>query len=128
METISIVAIAVSLVSLAVALARKHTHVTADLMAERDLALQQNEKLAEELAQTRDELHAAVVKITPDVLASYAKQAVAYAEQMGGTGEEKLRHAIGAVQRNDAGDNGKRDWSDSQIRIAIEAELRRADR
>jgi hypothetical protein len=37
----------------------------------------------------------------------------------------ELRHAIGAAQRLDAGDNGKRDWSDSQIRIAIEAALAR---
>lgn len=123
MDPVSIVALVVSFIALAVALARKHTHVTADIQAELDLAVQRNEKLAEELAQTRDELHAAVVKITPDVLASYAKQAVAYADQMGGTGEEKLRHAIGAAQRLDAGDNGKRDWSDSQIRIAIEAAL-----
>lgn len=128
MDPVSIVAIVVSLIALAVALARKHTHVTADIQAELDLAVQRNEKLTEELEQTRAELHAAVVKITPDVLASYAKQAVAYAEQMGGTNEEKLRHAIGAAQRLDAGDNGKRDWSDAQIRIAIEAELSRADR
>lgn len=120
---ISIAAFAVSLVALSVALARKHTHVTADIQAELDLAVQRNEKLTEELQQTRAELHAAVVKIAPDVLAIYAKQAVDYAEQMGGTSSEKLRHAIGAGQRLDAGDNGKRDWSDAQIRIAIEAEL-----
>lgn len=58
-------------------------------------------------------------------LTEVAVRAVAYAEQMGGTNEEKLRHAIGAAQRLDAGDNGKRDWSDAQIRIAIEAELMR---
>lgn len=61
-------------------------------------------------------------------LTEVAVRAVAYAEQMGKTPEEKLRHAIGAAQRLDAGDNGKRDWSDAQIRIAIEAELNRADR
>jgi len=61
-------------------------------------------------------------------LAEVAVRAVAYGEQMGKTPAEKLRHAVGAAQRLDAGDNGKRDWSDAQIRIAIEAELRRADR
>jgi len=58
-------------------------------------------------------------------LTELAVRAVAYGEQMGKTPEEKLRHAIGAAQRLDAGDNGKRDWSDSQIRIAIEAALAR---
>ncbi len=123
MDNISIAAFAVSLVALAVALARKHTHISADLMAERDLAVAQNLRVREELEQTRAELHAAVVKISPEVLASYAKQAVAYAEQMGGTNEEKLRHALGAAYKLDEGDNGKRDWSDAQIRIAIEAAL-----
>jgi len=59
-------------------------------------------------------------------LSQVAVQAVAYGEQMGKTPEEKLRHAVGAAQRLDAGDNGKRDWSDAQIRIAIEAEIQRA--
>ena len=125
MDNISIAAFAVSLVALAVALARKHTHISADLMAERDLAVAQNLRVREELEQTRAELHAAVVKISPEVLASYAKQAVAYAEQMGGTSEEKLRHALGAARRLDEGDNGKRDWSDAQIRIAIEAAVKK---
>lgn len=61
-------------------------------------------------------------------LAEVAVRSVAYGEQMGGTSEEKLRHALGAARRLDEGDNGKRDWSDAQIRIAIEAELRRAHR
>ena len=58
-------------------------------------------------------------------LAEVAVRAVAYGEQMGKTPEEKLKHAVGAAQRLDAGDNGKRDFSDAQIRIAIEAELAR---
>lgn len=61
-------------------------------------------------------------------LTEIAVRAVAYGEQMGKSPDEKLRHAIGAAQRLDAGDNGKRDWSDAQLRIAIEAELSRADR
>lgn len=59
-------------------------------------------------------------------LAEVAVRAVAYGEQMGKTPEEKLRHAIGAGQRLDAGDNGRRDWSDAQLRIAIEAEIQRS--
>lgn len=56
-------------------------------------------------------------------LTEIAVRAVAYGEQMGKTPEEKLRHAIGAAQRLDAGDNGKRDWSDAQLRIAVEAQV-----
>lgn len=59
-------------------------------------------------------------------LAEVAVRAVAYGEQMGKTPEEKLKHAIGAAQRLDAGDNGKRDWTDAQLRIAIEAEIQRS--
>lgn len=58
-------------------------------------------------------------------LTEVALRSVAYAEQMGGSPEEKLRHAVHAAQRLDAGDNGKRDWSDAQIRVAIEAEIAR---
>ena len=75
------------------------------------------------MQQTREALHVATVKVTPEVLEEYALQAVAYAEQVGGSGAEKLRHAIEAAQKLDAGDNGRRDWSDAQIRIAIEAAL-----
>ena len=60
----------------------------------------------------------------PETLAGYAKQAVAYGEQFGKTPAEKLEHAMHAARRLDAGDNGKRDWSDAQIRIAIEAHLK----
>jgi hypothetical protein len=42
--------------------------------------------------------------------------AVSYAEQLGGTGEEKLRHAVQALQKF-------RRMSDAQARILIEAEL-----
>lgn len=58
-------------------------------------------------------------------LAEIAVRSVAYGEQMGSTPAEKLRHAVGAAQRLDAGDNGKRDFTDAQLRIAIEAELNR---
>jgi hypothetical protein len=52
-----------------------------------------------------------------------AAMAVDYAEQMGGTNPEKLTHAIGAFQRIDLADNGKRDYSDAEARIAVEAIL-----
>lgn len=56
-------------------------------------------------------------------LTEVAVRAIGHAEQMGGSNAEKLAHAIHAAQRLDAGDNGKRDFSDAQLRIAIEAEL-----
>lgn len=54
-----------------------------------------------------------------------ASMAVDYAEQMGGDKSQKLAHAIGAAQRIDAADNGKRDYSDAELRIAVEAVLQR---
>jgi hypothetical protein len=54
-----------------------------------------------------------------------ASMAVDYAEQMGGDKAQKLAHAIGAAQRIDAADNGKRDYSDAELRIAVEAVLQR---
>lgn len=59
-------------------------------------------------------------------LAVIATQAVAYGEQMGETPDEKLRHALGAAKRLDEGDNGRRDWTDAQLRIAVEAELQKS--
>lgn len=59
-------------------------------------------------------------------LAEVAVRSVAYGEQMGKTPAEKLKHAVGAAQRLDAGDNGKRDWTDAQLRIALEAEINRS--
>lgn len=55
-----------------------------------------------------------------------ASMAVDYAEQMGGDGRQKLTHALGAAQRIDAADNGRRDYSDAELRIAIEACLGRS--
>lgn len=54
-----------------------------------------------------------------------ASMAVDYAEQMGGAAEAKLRHAVNAAQRIDASDNGRRDYNDAELRIAIEAVLGR---
>jgi hypothetical protein len=58
-------------------------------------------------------------------LTEVAVRAVGHGAQMGGTNAEKLAHAIHAAQRLDAGDNGKRDFTDAQLRIAIEAEINR---
>lgn len=61
-------------------------------------------------------------KRKPSLSAAVAR-GVAYGEQMGRTPEEKLRHAVAAVQREDACDNGRRDWPDSRIRFEVEALL-----
>lgn len=117
----SAAAVVLSAVSVGVTVARRKNHVVEGLRSELDLALDENERLLVELNETREALHAVTAKISPDVLMQYAKQAVAYSEQLGGTGKEKLLRAVEAAQKLDAGDNGKRDWSDAQIRIAIEA-------
>ena len=52
-----------------------------------------------------------------------AASAVAYAEQMGGDNSAKLLHAISAFERLDLADNGKRDFTPAEARIAIEAAL-----
>lgn len=52
-----------------------------------------------------------------------AKAAVAYAEQMGGTSEQKKLHALGYAQIIDKADNGKRDYSDAELSVEIEATL-----
>ena len=61
-------------------------------------------------------------------LSAIAVQAVAYGQQMGGAPADRLRSAVEAAKRLDAGDNMVRDFSDAQLRIAIEAELGRATR
>jgi regulator of replication initiation timing len=117
------VLLAASLAGTTYAALRKKNHIETELRAQLDQALEENKRLQAEMQQTREALHVATVKVTPEVLEEYALQAVAYAEQVGGTNVEKLRHAIEAAQKLDAGDNGRRDWSDAQIRIAIEAAL-----
>lgn len=52
-----------------------------------------------------------------------ASMAVDYAEMLGGP--DKIRHAVQAFGRIDLADNGKRDYSDAEARIAIEAALAR---
>ena len=125
--SIAIAALAVILAAIAVGvtLSRRRNHIVEGLRSELDLALAENAKLEAERKRLEDELHAAKVKLGPDVLASYATQAVAYAKQVGGTNPEKLRHALEAARRLDEGDNGQRDWSDAQLRIAIEAAVKK---
>lgn len=126
-SSIAIAALAVILAAIAVGvtLSRRRNHIVEGLRSELDLALAENAKLEAERKRLEDELHAAKVKLGPDVLASYATQAVAYAKQVGGTNPEKLRHALEAARRLDEGDNGQRDWSDAQLRIAIEAAVKK---
>lgn len=77
------------------------------------------------IAELEAQLHDARVKTSPELLARYADEAVAYAEQMGGDAKAKLRTALEACKLRDAGDNGKRDWTDAEHRIAIEAAVGR---
>jgi len=50
------------------------------------------------------------------------RTAVDYAEKVGGTAQEKRAHAISAARALDMKD-GKRDFSDVELRIGIEAAL-----
>ena len=64
-----------------------------------------------------------LLKRRKPTLAGAVQRAVAYAEQVGKTPEEKVRHACHAVIREDLGDNGKRDWPDHRVRQEVEALL-----
>jgi len=108
-----------------VAVWRKKNHVHDDLRKQLDEALEENKRLIAENKSQADALHHAKMRATSESLDEHAKRAVAYAEQMGGTGEEKLRHALGASIIGDKGANGRQDWTDAQHRIAIEAEISR---
>lgn len=48
-----------------------------------------------------------------------ARMSVRYAEQLGGTGGEKLMHALGCFRQLDMAD-GKRDYSETEMRLYIE--------
>lgn len=118
-----LVCFVLSLTALAVAVGRRRSAVTANLQAELDLAVEQNRRLVLELAQVRDELHHA--KLTSESLEVHARVGVAYANQVGGTPQQKFAHALGASILSDKGTNGVQDWPESLHRIAIEAELHR---
>ena len=102
---------------------RKKNHIHDDLRKQLDEALAENERLLKENAKLVDDLQSARAKVTTDTAKQFAKLAVDYAEQLGGTSEEKLRHAWSCFVQLDEGDNGQRDWSDKDVRIFIEAEL-----
>lgn len=53
----------------------------------------------------------------------FASSAVKYAEQLGGTAEQKRAHALGAFRILDLRD-GKRDYPDAQARVLIEAAVK----
>lgn len=76
--------------------------------------------LNSQLADTSEKLAAAERKVSVDLLKSYAKLAVDYAGKVHAK-EDRLLAAVEAVRRFDAEDNQSRDWTDAQIRIAVEA-------
>lgn len=122
---ISALAVLLAAIAVGVTLSRKRNHIVEGLRSELDLALEENKRLDAERKRLEDELHAAKVKAGgPDVLTAYAQKAVDYAEQLGGTKRERLQHALGAARDFDAGDNGQRDWTDTQLRVAIEAAVK----
>lgn len=65
------------------------------------------------------------VQAMPVLAVTHARNGIAYAERIGGTNEQKLKHAIGASILSDKGVNGRQDWTDAQHRVAVEAELHR---
>lgn len=60
------------------------------------------------------------------VLRRVCEMAVGYSEKMGGSNDDKLRHAIEAARLLDQED-GKRDFSDSELRVGVEAALTSAE-
>lgn len=122
----SLVSLALAAVAVGVTISRKRNHVVEGMRAELDLALEENKRLDAERKRLEDELHGAKVKAAgPERLAEHARLGVDYAEQVGGTSRQKLAHAIGASIKSDRGANGQQDWTDTQHRLAIEAELAR---
>jgi|LakMenEpi03Aug12_release.lakeMendotaPanAssembly.Ray.scaffolds.fasta_scaffold99264_5 hypothetical protein len=108
-----------------IAVWRKKNHVHDDLRKQLDEALEENVRLIAESKAQADALHHAKTRATSESLDEHAKRAVAYAEQLGGTGKQKLAHALGASIKFDRDSNGQQDWTDAQHRIAIEAALAR---
>lgn len=122
---IASVSLAASLAALLVALFRRHTAVERDLHARLDNATEEARRLGAEVERLAGELKAARLKLaTGTVLADIARQAVAYAEQLGGTPAQKRAHALQAARRLDSDDNGSKDYTDAQFRIAFESAVR----
>lgn len=100
--------------------------LTGKARAKEAAAQQTARELAAKLDATQLERERLAAKASsPETLAGIAAQACAYAEQAGGTNAEKLRHALEAARRLDDDDNAQRDFTDAQLRIAIEAHLGR---
>ena len=118
-----VLSVLLSILAVVISVFRRRSVVTMNLQAELDLAVEQNKRLTRELSDTQTALHGAKLKVSPELLQRYAAMACDYAEKLGGTGAEKRSHAVGAVARFDAEDNGQRDWTDAQARIAVEAHL-----
>lgn len=121
-------AVVVSGAALVTSLMRRQSQLARNLYAELDLANERIQRLEAELAEALDKLHRAEVKVSPELLSKYADEAVAYAEQVlpaDADNRTKLKTAIEACIRKDAGDNNRRDWSDAEHRIAIEAAVAR---
>jgi hypothetical protein len=126
----SIAAFLASAASLAVVLLRKSVFAEkAPLYAEitdENNALRDRIKALESSLSVIEEQHRALrAKLNTENLDEHAVRAVSYAEQLGGSDEEKLRHALGACKQFDKDANGLQDWTDAQHRIAIEAALAR---
>lgn len=123
---LSSLALGSGLVAVLVALLRKKNHIHDDLRKQLDEAVDENARLLVENKKLSDDLHAAKVKVSPELLEKYAAMAVATAEQVAAadaTPKDKLRAALDALRKLDEGDNGVRDWTDAEHRIAIEAVL-----
>lgn len=120
-DLVQSILLAAALAVAAYAAFRRHNHIETGLRAQLDQALEENKRLDAERKRLEDELHAAKAKVTTEQLDEHAMRAVLYAEQLGGTGAQKLLHACKASIKFDLDANGLQDWTDTQHRIAVEA-------
>lgn len=51
----------------------------------------------------------------------YARLANAYADSLGGSEQERLQHALDAFRKADLALDGRRDFTDAQVRIFVSA-------
>jgi hypothetical protein len=113
-----------AMTSLFVSLRLRDTPMTQNLLAEQKLYQERLEELQKKYSEAAEALKAAKAKAgSAETLSSIAERAVDYATQMGGSNEDKLRTAVAAAKRLDNDDNDLRDFTDAQLRIAIEAVL-----
>ena len=120
----AVAGIVAAMTSLFVSLRLRDTPMTQNLLAEQKLYQERLEKLQKDYDETAEALKASKAKAgSAETLSSIAQRSVDYAEQMGGDSETKLKTAIAAAKRLDNDDNDLRDFTDAQLRIAIEAVL-----